>query len=305
MGEYPMTPTPIAELTPQIASGNEHFLLYGEPGTGKTHCALTIPEPIYFLSCGSINELKTYYSKTFQDKHGKKEIYVDIAKENYVDGVFKGAVAMDQVSTLLDDALEGDAKGTGPQFRSIIIDNATQVTDFQLNKVTEIAYMGVKQNPKKEAGAEEKTSYWKYAEHGIFAPQDSDWGAAQSIMRKWQSWMMGVEKNFVFVAHEYHEMKKIDRHTQEIVGIYPLFIGQDRDRIANYFDNVWQMSIVGGAGKPNEPSIATAARTVEGTSPVVIAKTRIGGLLPRDYLNPNLSDVIKKFKEHVTSVGAK
>ena len=58
-----MTPTPIS---PAIIGEHEKFLLYGDAKMGKTFCALTIPEPIYFVTFMSDNEAKTYYSKEFQ-----------------------------------------------------------------------------------------------------------------------------------------------------------------------------------------------------------------------------------------------
>jgi len=94
-------------LTSSIIGEREKFLLYGAPKRGKTFCALTAPGPIYFLAIGGPNEAKTYFSKQFQEKHGKKEILIDAALEN-VDkhGRCKTPVGFDHACNLLDETLE-------------------------------------------------------------------------------------------------------------------------------------------------------------------------------------------------------
>jgi len=116
------------KLTSEIIGRREKFLLYGAPKRGKTFCALTAPEPIFFLAIGGPNEAKTYFSKQFQDKHGQKDIYIESAIEN-VDkmGRCSNPVGFDHACTLLDEVLEKDDKGeldteTGG-FETLIIDN--------------------------------------------------------------------------------------------------------------------------------------------------------------------------------------
>jgi len=182
-------------LTAEIMEDNEKVLLYGHPGTGKTHAALTAPEPIYFLAIGAPNEAKTYFSKLFQDKHGKKEIFIDVALEPTERmGRFKNAIGFDHACTLLDGALELDDRGE-MEFATIIIDNATVLQEMQMNKVIEIWAAG------KEPGVD--TTYDKFREEGILAPADHDYGAAQGLMGKLVSWLFTLDKNIVLVAHEH------------------------------------------------------------------------------------------------------
>jgi len=281
-----MTPTPIS---PAIIGEHEKFLIYGDPKMGKTHCALTIPEPIYFLAIASDNEAKTYYSKPFQDKHGKKEIYIDVAVEEKTSKGTK-ATGSDHAKKLIEEALEGDANGKGPEFASIIVDNATRLSEFQMNKAIEISHAGLE-------GGKTESALAKYTKHGILAPFDSDWGAAQSIMRRFTSELFGVDKHLVLIAHE-HKDSAQDRKTQtrNIIGVKPLFIGKDRDTIANLFDNVWRFT--------KEGQFFTARTEPLGSPYTVISGSRISGLqkIPKDYTNPNLSDAIKEYRAYAESI---
>jgi len=281
-------------LTSAIIGETEKFLLYGPPKRGKTFCALTAPEPILFLSIGATNEAKTYFSKQFQKKHGKKDIIITAAKEN-VDkhGRCKTPIGFDHACNLLDAALELDDRGkmkteTGG-FNSLIVDNATVLEEFQMNKAIYISDLNRGEDTKG------KSTQTKLEEQGILKPSDSDWGAAQSLMRNWYSWLFKIDKHIVFVAHEY-EVTRANRATQsvDVVGIRPLFVGKQRTIIANAFDNVWHFYKQGPM---------YIARTEPEDKPVdIIAGTRIGGILSPDYQNPNLTKAIQKFKAHAEEI---
>jgi len=275
----------IQPLTTDILEDNEKFLLYGEPGMGKTFCALTLPEPIFFLAIGGPNEAKTYFSKDFQDKYGKKEIHIGVAQEKTGKmGRVDTPEGFDNACRLLDDAFEMDAKGQ-MQFNSIIIDNATVLSEYQMYKAVYWDY-GQK-DPKKQ----DDTTYTKYIEEGLLFPYDRDWGSTQSIMRKFVSWLFRMEKHIAFIAHEHKtEVKDRKSQTSTTTALKPLFIGKDRDQVANAFDNVWQFSRNGQQ--------YVARTTAQGQNPRIIAKSRIGGLIRDNYANPDLSEAIKKYKEH-------
>ena len=275
-------------LTFDVFQETEKFLLYGHPKTGKTHCALTLPEPIYFIAVGAPNEAKTYFSKKFREAHGKKVIFIDTAYEpRGKKGQFETAVGSDQVSILLDEALELDDKGE-LEFASIIIDNATVLSEFQMNKTIEIS-SAMKDNP------DTSTTLKKFRESGILSPADHDWGGAQSLMTKFVSWLFTVDKNVVLVAHE-HETTISNRASQnsDLIAVKPQFIGKQRNDIANLFDNVWRFSREG-------PSYY--ARTEPQSNPfTVIAGTRVGGIANADYKDPNLSKTIAKFQKYAKEV---
>jgi hypothetical protein len=281
----------LTPISPSIIGEREKFLIYGEPGTGKTFDALTAPAPIFFLAVGGSNEAKTYYSKQFQKKHGKKEIFISVAEESTdASGKFDQAQGFDNACRLMDEALEEDDKGT-TQFATIVIDNATVLEEYQMNKVIEVSHSGVASKGRDTS----QTTYQKYQDSGILTPFDSDWGAAQSLMAKYLSWLFRLDKHIVLVAHEYQDTTT-NRATQsrEITGIKPLFVGNQRGRVANMFDNVWRKTKSGQL---------YVARTEPLDRPFpVIAKTRIGGIIPADYSNVDLTDVIDQFQEHAKNV---
>lgn len=279
-----MTLTPIS---PSIIGEREKFLIYGDPGTGKTFDALTAPAPIFFLAIGGSNEAKTYYSQQFQKKHGKKEIFISVAEEELGDeGRVDSPVGFDRACTLLDEALESDDKGE-VEFATIVVDNATVLSEYQMNKVIEISHMGAVSKGKDTSG----TAYQKYQDSGLLVPFDSDWGATQSLMSKFTSWLFRINKHIVFIAHEYQEtVTNRMQQSREITGIKPLFIGNQRGRVANMFDNVWRKTKSGQF---------YVARTVPLDRPYpVIAKTRVGGILPEDYQNVDLTDAIEQLQDH-------
>jgi len=282
------------KLTSEIIGQREKFLLYGAPKRGKTFCALTAPGPIFFLAIGGPNEAKTYFSEDFQKKHGKKEIHLEVALED-VDkhGRCKTPIGFDHACNLLDEVLEKDDKGTLETetggFETLIVDNATVLQEFQMNKTIYISNLN--RNP----DAKGESTQDKLVKHGILKPADSDYGGAQGLMQNWYSWLFKLDKNVVFVAHEY-EVTRANRATQssDVVGIKPLFVGKQRDRIANAFDNVWHFTKQGQM---------YLARTVPVDKPIdIIAGTRLGGILSNDYPNPDLSKTIAKFKAHAEKI---
>jgi hypothetical protein len=282
------------KLTSKIIGEREKFLFYGAPKRGKTFSALTAPGPIYFLAIGGPNEAKTYFSKEFQTKHGKKEIVIDSAIED-VDkhGRCKTPIGFDHACNLLDEAMELDDKGemdtsTGG-FETLIVDNATVLEEFQMNKAIYVSNLTRSDSAKGDSTQE------RLKKHGMLKPSDSDWGAAQSLMQNWYSWLFKIDKHIVFIAHEYY-VTRANRATQTVdtVGIQPLFVGKQRGRIANAFDNVWHFYKQGQL---------YVARTVPQDTPVdIIAGTRLGGVLSPDYENPDLTKAIEKFKAHARKI---
>jgi hypothetical protein len=274
-----MSPKPIS---PDIIGGNEIFLLYGKPKTGKTFTALTIPPPIYFMSVGVANEAKVYYSKAFQKKYGSRlkpeDLQIDVGTTSQ------------EVKDLAEEAIEKDASGKGFQFRSIVIDNATPLIDLQLDVAMEMSY-----TLKLEANrGTDKTALSKLKEYGAVVPQQGDWGIAQGIMRRFISELLAVEKHVVFIAHEYELKVAGPQQTQTLIGVEPWFIGRDRNSIGNRFDNVWRLT--------REGNDVYVARTDAGISPrggyTILAGSRIGGVVPRDFEDPDLSKAIQMFQEH-------
>jgi len=275
-------------ISPAILDDNEKCLLYGVAGTGKTFAALTAPEPILFLAIGGENEAKTYFSKQFQSKYGKKEIYVEAIKENIgARGKIIKATGFDLVCDALDTALELDAKGE-MQFNTLVIDNATMLSAMQAHKVIEITSKG--------ASADKDSAYEKFKKSGILTLYDSDYKAIQSLMWQWVNWVFSLPKNVVFIAHEYIDtVPNRKTQSQDVVGVKPQFYGRHRTDIPNMFDNVWRFQ---RNGQEYE------ARTVSQGKPYeIVAKTRVGGVLSANYSDVNLTQAFDRLQKQAKTVG--
>lgn len=274
-------PSPI---NTSIIGQREKFLLYGDPGMGKTFCALTAPGPIYFLSVGAHNEAKTYYANQFQEKYRKrlpeKDLFLDVVVEDFrgMTGYGKDtAVGFDRAKECIEKAFEADDKGE-IHFETIVIDNATVLTEYQVNKAIAM-----------QSGKGETLS--KLQKDDILTVADFEWKDVQNMMGKFLSELFAVDKHVVFVAHEW-EQTVTNRATQtaDVIAIKPLFIGKQRDRVANTFDNVWRFT--------QEAKSFVARTTPRSQSPSIVAKTRVGGVIDPDYMNPDLTEVIERFKKH-------
>lgn len=114
----------------------------------------------------------------------------------------------------------------------------------------------------------------------------------ESIVR----WLFELPFHIVLVAHEYQTfIQKDNSRERQLIGVAPLFVGQQRIMIANAFDNVWRTT-TGGGGRNQQFNIQTVG------DEIVSAKTRVGGILHAQERNLSLTDVINSFKEHASSL---
>lgn len=271
-------------LTSDVVGMYEKFLFYGEPKTGKTFAALTAPDPIYVISVGNVNEIKTRFSRDFREKHPEKEIYFDVAEESMDErGQFDEAVGFDNVCDLLDRALDLDADPDEDfSFNSLVIDNATVLGNYAMNKSMEVNYDSAK--------GKSKTALSKLRESNIVIPGDNDWMSQMSLMGQFVSWLFRLKKHVVLVAHEWHETTT-DRasHQTIITAAKPLFTGKQRTDIPALFDNLWRFQ---------RNAQFFEARTIGTDQPFSItAGTRVGGVLPSPYRDVNLTNAIRELQE--------
>ena len=278
-------------LTPESVLGqNEQFLIYGEPKTGKTELALSAPGPIYVLCIGPENELKTRYSKHFMERPDggpDKIVYFDSARETRGKHgeITDNPTGFDEACTHLDQMLHDVQTGKMEKPETIIVDNATVLEEYQMNKAMIAGY--------DLAGNKEKTALKRMRDYGIIKPGDSDWGAAQSLMSKMVSWLFALPYNLVMVAHEYKEFESKGENSRDrqISGIYPLFVGQQRIQITRAFDNVWRTTTAGGGRTTQYWTQTTGDERV-------VAGTRVGGVLQEKEQNLSLTNVIEAFKKY-------
>lgn len=269
-----------------IVGKHEKFLLYGLPKTGKTLAALTAPSPVYCVLLGGANEIKCMFSKHFREKYPDQEIYFDVATEEYDEhGRFKEAKAFDIACDQLSAALAKDADPDDPlSFETVVVDSATQLIDFQMNKSIEVSRSIVMGG----SGNIEKTAIARYETEGILIPGDNDYLGAQSLNRKFMSWLFRLNKHVVVVCHEWQKTAT-DRRTKKdtLLAMRPLFYGKDRTDIPAVFDNVWRFR--------KDGQFYEAYTESDGDR--FIAGTRMGGVIDPIYRNVNLTDAITQLQE--------
>jgi hypothetical protein len=284
-------------LTPELVLGQrEKILLIGEYGTGKTQIALSAPDPIWAIGVGGLNEFKTRYSKHFINKVGKKEVYVDsvIEGRGAQGTMLDNPTGFDAFCDTIDAGLEWNDK-QGNIIESLVIDNATILEIYQMNKAIAAEYM--------MAGNVQKTTLTREREYGIRKPGDNTYAGAQSLMDRIVGWLFELPFHIILVSHEYKEWAPVsdkpNERNKRVVGVKPLFVGQQRINIPNMFDNVFR-NTVSGSGRTRQFYTQTVG------DDVVAAKVRVGGILQAENEKDlNLTDMIDRFKAHGESLTEK
>lgn len=279
-------PKPVLATPDVIFDDNEKVILYGPFGVGKTFCALTAPGPIWFLGIGGKNELKTMYSDDFKEKHGEKEVHITwVTEDRQSHGqMTDNPNGFDRVCDAIDGFLEWNEEA-GLGVRTIIVDNATWLEHYMLNKAIAAEYHIGSSDVSKSVLKRER-------EYGIRKPHDSTWGGAQSLMDNIVRWLFELPFNIVFVAHEYRTYTQIQgSRERRLVSIEPLFVGKQRTEIPNLFDNVWYQKKSGGGRNPT-------FNTQTSGDNIIAAKTRVGGPLQFEERDLDLTKAFEKLSHH-------
>lgn len=270
--------------------GKRHkILLYGEGGSGKTFTAGTMPGNIYIIVFGGPNEITTYLSPDFRNKHPQKKdkLFFDFATEEVGErGHFVEADAYDHACDLVTEALEMEKRGEF-SFDSIVIDSATGLRRYGMNKALEFNYA--------RATQKDKATLANYRKENIIVPADNDWGAEQSLTLQFIEWLFKLDKHICLVTHEWTETKQ-DRGSRQttVLARRPLFTGRHRIDIPAWFDFVWRIT-------PKKLGQGIIAQAQPYGDNVNYAKTRLGGILPPEIRDPNLEELFAQIEEEVNA----
>lgn len=279
---------PIA-ATPEVVLGEwERILLYGPSGVGKSFTAGTAPEPQWWLTPGGKNEAKTIFSPDFIKKHGKKEAFITSVTEDRKKGQFlDNPNGYDRCCHAVDSFLDwNEQKGAGVQ--TIIVDNATILEEFMMNKAIMAEYH--------MAGTTSKTVLAQERAYGIRKPHDSTYGGAQSLMDQWINWLRELPFHLVFIAHHYEVSEQISgTRERRVVSVRPLFVGQQRISVPNKFDNVWYGKVSGG-GRSRVYGFQTQRNEI------IEARSRVSLLDALQERDVDISEFITRAKEHAQSI---
>lgn len=281
-------------LDDSVIGEKEKFLIYGDGGTGKTFSALTLPPPIYVVVFGGENELKTMRSPDYRNKYPEMEgqIYFDCVQEQLGEmGHFVSATAYDQACLLIDEALRQSEAGDLPEFQSIVIDSATGLRRYAMNKAMEVNYT--------RTSTKGKTALDRLRDQNIIIPGDNDYMSEMSLTSQFMDWVFDLPYHVCVTTHVWLD-KEFNRKTREttIRSRKPLFTGNLREYVPTKFDNVWYFDAV-ASGK----SVINRAQTVGDDQ--TFAKTRMGGILGQKIQDVNFRDVIAKFKAAEKKLKAK
>lgn len=242
-----------------------------------------MPGNVYFVVFGGSNEVKTLMSPDFRKKHPQKEgkLFFDYTTEPLGKrGHFKSADAFDAACDLLDEALEAERKGDF-SFDSLVIDSATGLRRFAMNKAMEV-------NFHRATSGTAKTALARLRDENIIIPGDNDWMSEMSLTTQFMDWVFRLDKHVCVCTHVW-QTKKRDRGSGDtiITDQKPLFTGKNREEIPTMFDNVWfATAIQQGRG------IISQLQTVGDAT--TYAKTRMGGALPPVIRDPNLEEIFEK-----------
>ena len=275
-------PTPVNS---DIIGVHEKLLLYGLGGSGKTFTAGTMPGKVYFIVFGGPNEVKTLMSQDFRKKHPEKtdQVWFDYAVEEIgARGHFKSATAYDMACDLLDDALEQERKGDF-EFDSVVIDSATGLRRFGMNKAIEINFH--------RATGQSKTALKRLRDENIIIPGDNDWMSEMSLTTQFMDWVFRLPKHVCVCTHEW-QVKQRDRGTGDstVTSRLPLFTGKNREEVPAMFDNVWHI-------RPRNTGRGIVAEAVTVADEFTFAKTRMGGILAPIERDPDLTKLIEKMRK--------
>lgn len=276
----PASPAPLTQLKDVQTSTLTNVLSYGPSGTGKTWFGGTAGPRTLFINIG--NGIKTIQSPLFKKQYpGHDEMLVASINEPMDShGYPLVADAFDIVTDTIDAAL----KTAGDRFDTIVIDDASALRRFALNKGLEI-------NQKLGRSKSDEMSD-KY-EVQVIAVQD--YAIEMNLIEQFVAGYSVIArengKHLIVTAHERNVYKKGDKigEAPMLYKIKPGFTGQTfPDSVTQYFDWVMHMESVAGGSQ------GTVYRARLAGDDVLTAKCRDAGVFGSVEVDPNFLRMMSK-----------
>ena len=270
-------------------------LIYGGAGCGKTGFAGTAGDRTLQLNIG--NGIKTLKSPWFLETHGYDPIIVNISEKLETSGVPSSAEAFDMVGDTIDFALE-----TIPdQFDTVVVDDATELRRFAMNKGLEINQKLGKSHSKERS-----------SQYGVVMKSVQDYGIEMDLIEQFIAYytvaLKAKGKNFIMTAHQrLIYQKQLDKNGNPVMGAAPVlykvlpgFTGQTfPDDVQKAFDWVFRMETVAGG----RSGVIFRARTLP--DEVISAKCRDGGVFSVVESNPHFLKMLQMVKDKQASTRRK
>ncbi len=250
---------PIAPV--QASKPYVNNMIYGLPGSGKTHLAGTGAASRHLAPLLYINA-----------EAGASTLTKLRAEENIMiipDPEVQGAITWIQFEQVYDE-LDRQCYNSKdkPDFRSVVIDTGTELQKINMDWV-----MGKTLNAHPDRDPD--------------VPGLHDWGASTNRMRKTLRQFRDLPMNFIFLCHETTE-----RDNKGVMWKRPDLPGKLANQVAGLFDQVMYLyTKEGDAGdetKPTEIRRMLLTGALEG----YVTKDRSGNL-PLVVQNPNMNDIFE------------
>ena len=270
-------------------------LIYGGSGNGKTFFAGTAGERTLYVNIG--DGIKTLKSPLFKQKIGANPIVVNINEKLTSRGMVETATAFNMVGDTIDYALNH----MSDRFDTIVLDDATALRKFAMNKGLEINQK-LGKSRSLDSGKSFDLVMKAVQDYGIEMDLIEQFIASYTVIAR------EAGKHFIMTAHQrltYEKQK--DSKGNTLIGATPIlskvspgFTGQTfPDNVPQYFDWVFRMEVVAGGSQ----GVVFRARTQP--DDVHTAKCRDGGVFSVVEPNPNFLNMLQKVKDKRAEIDKK
>jgi len=247
---------PVVQIKPYV-----NTMIYGLPGSGKTHLAGTGAASRHLAPLLYINA-----------EAGASTLTKLLAEENIQiipDPEAQGSITWEQFEAVYDE-LDRQCYNSSdlPDFRTAVIDTGTELQKINMDWVM-------------------RRTLSAHPDRDPDVPGLHDWGASTNRMRKYLRLFRDLPMNFIFLCHETTE-----RDNQGVMWKRPDLPGKLANQVAGLFDQV--MYLYTKQGDPGDETRPTEIRRMllTGALEGYVTKDRSGNL-PLVVQSPNMNDIFE------------